>query len=232
MLIPRSEYQCIANSRIRKRIIVLPVHYGRLGERKRPPQEGRLYRLRPASRYAEWCRRAAEQPTRARAVLYVLERLESEPRPILVTVRAVTREGETYLVEVLKGDHREAVAQDRPVFLARSAGYTTAASLAVRDAGEVLLDSKGAERARIIAQTQLATPQIAAVRRVAGETETLRQAMKNMRARNLVRSAERNLAAAERVLRAEVLQSELVASELGQRCEAADLPHAPGVVCA
>lgn len=194
MIVPHSEFQLVANRRMRKRVLVLPVKFGPLGERRRPPRVGGVYDLKPASRYEEWKQRSRSEPTRARAVLWAIDRVLSEPKPIKVTVLAVDREGDTWLVRIAKGDESDFVNQDRSVYIGRSADYTVSASHSLDPDAPVMLVPGAAERARVVALAARSQPHHGAVSRATHEIEGLRDAMLTMKARNRVRLIQRELA--------------------------------------
>jgi hypothetical protein len=178
----------IRSSRHRQRTLELPVVYGEMGELKRCQYKpGKAYPLHPASRYDEHRATAGQQPTRARAVVYLLAQYERQVKPLTITVLSVTRAGEHWLVHFDLGD--KTAHNDIPVYLTPTGSggdYTTTPSRAL-DKVEVMTPlAKDLEEARRKAREGRITPQQQQLDRAVQEAETLRQAMTSMKARNRV----------------------------------------------
>jgi hypothetical protein len=94
-----------------------------------------------------------------------------------------------WAISFVRGDEREFMAQDQPVYLARfGRDYTTVRAQAVAGEPEVMPALPGAaERARIVALAQRQAPQRRAIGRMLEEADSLRGAMVTMRARNRVK---------------------------------------------
>jgi hypothetical protein len=92
----------------------LPVRYGRFGERKRcPARKGGVLRLETPVPYDAHLERAVEQPSRARAVLFLVDACWSKRWKLAVTVTEVGRDGDEWLVSFVRGEHPDVVAAPR-----------------------------------------------------------------------------------------------------------------------
>jgi hypothetical protein len=204
IVVSRAEYDAIRRSR--RRTLSLPVRYGsRLGERKRPVRQGGVYRLRARVPYDEYRDCASSQPTRAHAVLWLIDRCLEGPKPLTITVYDVAyeprsdRRGEAWTVRFLLGEH--AGILDEPVFLGRSKDYTLLKSRSLPGAGEVVAPSpRDRERAHRLARQSRARPLQEGLGRALKEIETCREVMTSMKMRNLAKRTERNLLALERMV--------------------------------
>jgi hypothetical protein len=129
VIVAQPDLDAILDRKARKRLLELPVRYGKFKERKRCPMRvGGVYHLSAPIPYERYAARASEQPTRARAVLWLIGRCERhQGKPTTITVREVERHGETWLVRFLKGDEAEAF-RDTPIYLSRDNDFTTIAS--------------------------------------------------------------------------------------------------------
>lgn len=203
LLINQSELELILNPKIRRRSISLPVRRGKHGELKRPPKVGGVHRLKARVPYERYQAEAQEQPTRARAVLALIVRCERQRREVTITVLAVKRVQESWLITFEKGDQSAVI--DRPIYLSKYGDYTLQPSRqAVRGDPEVLMPlAKDLEKARARALERRVHPQREAVQRQASELKTLAESITEMKARQLIQRADRNLTAALRLLPAD-----------------------------
>jgi hypothetical protein len=230
MILAQADLDAILDRKVRKRLLELPVRYGRFGERKRCPMRvGGVYHLKPPIPYERYASRASEQPTRARAVLWLIGRCERhQDKPTTITVREVERQGETWLVSFLKGQEAE-VFNDDPLYLSSDGGFTAVAARQAVPADPEYLPplAEDLARARLDAREKRAVPELASVRRLTGELQTCRAVMTNVKAGTLLKRAQRNLEAAQRALLSEgVLDSEMVAASAGSAVEADRPPSA------
>lgn len=227
--IAQSEMDLILNRKIRKRTLTLPVRHeavraarhpktGRalaaavpasgVATKRCPVVVGGSYALQarpPHERYDQWLAEAEAKPTRTQSVLWLIDRCEQPRKTIQITIHSVTREGDEWLIAFSRDEEaelRDFMASGQPVFLGRNRDYTTA-----RDelgAGEVLTPfAEDLEKARQKAREGIVLPQREALKRAAAEAATCREVMRNMKARNLVKRAQRDLEAAERILLSE-----------------------------
>lgn len=222
MIVSAEELSLILNPKVRRRLMRLPVLTGGSGESKRcPVRRGGSYRLRPPGS-------KDVQVTITVIAVPRLERLGSLPladarREGYGSVRGALDAWEkahwtpTYdeMVWVVafardhKGEVAAAIAQERPVYLATSGDYTLDISRAAKGEPEVLMPlEEDLKRARAKALEKRRNPQVDDLGRMRQRAETLRESMTNMKARELVRRAARNLAAAQRVLSEGVLDSQ------------------------
>lgn len=228
MIVPQSVIDEIRSSRIRRRTLTVPTRQGKHGERKRCPMKpGGVYNLKPRIPYDRHRAQAEQQPTRARAVLHLITACEAKGRTVMITVRHVELVENTWQVSFEKGDLGADL--DAPVFLARHGDYTTSVSQKVPGEPEVLMPlEKDLARARARALERQVAPQLAQTRQVLAGVETLRQAMaamklRNARAAECVRQAERKLQEATRIL-----LSEGLVSSVGERCPSGSAGEADG----
>jgi hypothetical protein len=205
VIISQAELQLILNPKIRKRSLSLPVKRGSLGELKKcPAKPGGVHRLKARVPYERFRQQAEAQPTRARAVLELIERCDRPTAGVTVTVRTVAREfkdgKDVWTIGFEKGDHASVL--DRPLFLAKSGDYTFAASRqSVPGDPEVLMPlAADLEKARRRARDEQVTPQVKHVRHVAGQMNELQKSMRSMKHRDLARRAQRTLQTLERLL--------------------------------
>lgn len=193
MLVSQAEIDQI-NGRMRRRFLHLPLTRGRLGELKRcPVRRGGVYRLRPPVPHDDYAERASLQPTRARAVLTLIDLCETPIRTATITITNVEREGETWLVHFAKGDR--AGDLDRPIFLSKDGGYTMNSSRqAVPGDPEVLMPfAEDLAKARAKARERRVSPQRALVNKMQADADTLRASLATMKARNRLRRIEHDL---------------------------------------
>jgi len=209
------------NGRMRRRVLHLPLKRGSLGELKRcPVRKGGVYRLRPPIPHAVYVERASSSPTRARAVLSLIDLCETPVRTTTITVTSVERHGDVWLIHFAKGDRASDL--DRPIFLSKDGGYTMISSRqAVPGDPEVQFPfAEDLAKARTKARERRVTPERAAVQRARGDMETLQESMTNMKIRVLLKRALRNLEAADRLLSAEAVHSDPSAAADGSQGEA------------
>jgi hypothetical protein len=201
------------NSKIRLRILQLPVRHGKKwGELKRCQlRKGGVYTLQARVPYDTYKTQAREQPTRARAVLWLMDRCDISRRTVTITVTDVGRQS------------------DRPVYLARNNDFTMIASQQTVPGDPEYMSpfAKDLERARAKALEARVSPELAAVRERASDVSELQRSMKNMKARSLAKRIERNYRAIERLLLSEgVVDSSVVAAANGSPGEVDRLPSA------
>jgi hypothetical protein len=221
MIVSQAEFDQIT-SKIRRRILHLPVRHGaKWGELKRcPVREGGVYVLRPPVPYERYAVEADEQPTRARAALLLIDLCNRPVRTVNITVtESPERQGDTWIVRFEKGDWREQSGRD--VFLARQNDFTMISSRQTVKGDPPLMSqfAEDLEHARAKALERRASPERQAVKQCADDADTLQRAMTNMKARTLVKRAQRNYEAAERLLSEGELHSPLVAAPDGSRGE-------------
>lgn len=194
-------------SKIRRRVLHLPVLYGqKLGEqsqrplKKCPLREGDVRTLEAAIPRKALRERAELQPTAAKAVLAWIDLCQAPVISVEITVTSVVREGDVWIVRFEKGDWRP--QSDRPVYLARSNDFTMIASKQTVKGDPELLSpvADDIRRARRKALEGRVSPEVAALRKQVEDADTCQRAMTNMKARNLVRRAQRNYEAAVREL--------------------------------
>jgi hypothetical protein len=244
MIVEPAVVDQILNSKIRRRVLEIPVTYSkgptrpvhpktgrqlavarstaltRPVQRRCPVREGGVYVLRPPVPYGRYKTEAQEQPTTARAVLLLYDLCNLPTRTVTITVtQPPERQGDTWIVRFEKGDWRE--QSDRPVFLARQNDFTMIASLQTVKGDPPLMASlaEDLERARAKALGRRVSPERRAVKQRADDADTLQRAMTNMKARTLVKRAQRNYEAAERLLSEQELHSPVVAAPDGSRGE-------------
>lgn len=194
MIVPQSALDAILNGRIRQRIIQIPVRHGKFGERKRcPVHRGRSYKLRAHPPYAQYKARAERQPTRARAVLTLIDVCQQPTRTATITVLAVQRQDTTWVVRFNLGD--QSTAFDRPVFLAKYGDYTmTPSKQAIPGDPEVMMPlAEDLARARAKARERRVSPQRELVNKMQADADTLRASLATMKARNRLRRIEHDL---------------------------------------
>jgi hypothetical protein len=133
--------EAVRSARLRLREITLPVEYARppyspagtLVRKKCPMVKGKPVTLIARVPYAEHRARASQRPTRALAVLTLIDLCLVPRKTVEVTPTSVEREGNIWRVRFVKGDH----AIGAPLFLSRTRGYTTVTD--ELGAGEVVL---------------------------------------------------------------------------------------------
>jgi hypothetical protein len=208
--------------KMRRRVLELPVEYGKLGELKLPVREGGVYTLKPPIPYMRYRGEVERhQPTRARAVLRLIDLCDMPRRTVTITVtHPPERQGDKWLIRFEKGDWRG--QSDQPVYLARTNDFTTIASMQTVPGDPEFLTpfAEDLRRAREKAVERRVSPERQAVKRRADDANTLQRSMTNMKARTLVKRAQRNYEAAERLLLADqVLHSPVVAATVGSQGE-------------
>ena len=224
IFISSREMDAILNRKIRKRTLELlartdrvrPAKHPKIGRvlaaakpssgahtKRCPLREGGTYMLVERQPYDQWRRAAGKESTRAWSVLWWIARCEQAPRKVEITVLKVDRVGPVWIVRFARekdGEVKDHI-DTHPVFLARGAGYTVSDEIG---AGEVLGPLReDMEEARRKMREERTNPQRQNVRTEAERLGSLRESLENMKARELVRRAQRNLEAAERVLSAD-----------------------------
>jgi hypothetical protein len=228
VIIPQAEINRI-NSRMRQRVLRLPVRRGKKwGELKRcPMREGGVYGLQARVPYDTYITEAQQKPSRAQAVLWLIDRCDTRRHKVMVTVTAVEKQGDVWIVRFEKGDWRS--QSDRPVYLARNNDFTMIASQQTVAGDPELLTpfAEDLRRAREKAVERRTSPQIAETRKAIDHAGTLQQSMMSMKTRNLAKRAERTLRALEVALLSEsVVDSETVAATDGSQREVDRPPSA------
>jgi hypothetical protein len=203
--VPQAEYDLIRNARIRKRLLVLPVRYGRSGipgaRRPCPVREGCVYKLRAASPYEEIRRRAEEQPSRARAVLWLMDHCDQTVRTLTITITSVERQQDQWLVRFGMGDK---ATNDESVFMGRGRDYTLIASASIDKTAPVMTPfAEDLQRAREKAREKRLSPQQEALARMRAETDLLLVAMTAMKDRNRLKLIRREIEKLDTKLSAE-----------------------------
>lgn len=206
------------NRRVRpRRVLELPVQLGPLGETKRCRlRKGGVYKLTASVAYAKYRREAEAEPDRRAAILQLIDRCNAPIPKTTITVREIERHGDQWFVRFLLGDHRGAL-EDRDVYLSKYGDYTMSASRqAVPGDPPVMTPfAEDLERARRQAAERRISPQQASLRQAAKQAETLQESLENMKARVLVKRAQRNYEAAARILSGESLSSEMSVAAAG-----------------
>jgi hypothetical protein len=179
----------------RQVVLSLPVRHGRFGELKRcPVRKGAIYNLQPPVPYDRRRAQAEEQPTRARAVLWLIDRCQATVKSTPITViENPERQGDQWLVRCVKGEHLEMF--DRDVFLSRHNDFTMDASRQTvkGDPPYTPPFAEDLERARAKALEGRVDPQRQAVKRITGDVETLAESLESMKARNRLRRIKHDL---------------------------------------
>lgn len=212
MIVSQAQLDLILNRAMRSRVIHLPVRYGRFGERKRcPARAGGVYRLRASlpELYARHKHEANAQPTRARAVLSLFDLCHQPVPSVQITVSDVALNGDTWVVQFAKGEHRE-----EPRLLAARPGmakadYVSVPSQALVGAAEevprpyqaklALEASDGLRTARNGQWDEMRSRTLKAIQTL--RIEAARQNAGSQVARQRLRSIERQLKALEREAR-------------------------------
>lgn len=220
--------------KMRRRVLELPVRYGsrrRNGRwdpevRKCPMREGGVYTLTPGVTHAQYRTEALTQPTRARAVLWLIDHCEPLRTVTITVTRPPERHGDIWLIHFAKGDRASDL--DRPIFLSKDGGYTMSASKqAVPGDPEVLMPlAEDLMKARAKARERRISPERQGLRQRAIDAETFQQSMAHMKARLLVKRAQRNYEAAERLLSAEVVDCFVSTAADGSQGEEGRPPNA------
>jgi hypothetical protein len=137
VIVDQQTVEAIRSARLRLREITLPVVYGSQGERKRcPMREGKAVTLTARVPYAEHRARVERSPTRARAVLELIDLCAVPRKVIVVTPTSVQQDGSQWLIRFVKGDQS---SDEPPLFCSPTRDYTTVSD--VLNAGEVVLPS-------------------------------------------------------------------------------------------
>jgi hypothetical protein len=136
MIVSSRDLELILNPRIRQRVIQLPVQHGEFGEQKPcKARRGGVYHLRSRPPYERYKLEAGQQPTQARAVLWLVDRCEEPRKAVTITVISADREAETWTVRFVMG---ECEVEEKPRLLKAKPGgehYTSIPSMALRGSG-------------------------------------------------------------------------------------------------
>jgi hypothetical protein len=214
-----------------RRMMRLPVTRGDQGEMNLcPVRRGRTYQLQPrpsakgeVSITVIDCRR---EKLAALSLADARREGHATIQDALVAFRSTHGHHEEVWVVTFARDKDDEVAalisEERPLYLASSVGLTFDRGRAAAGEPEVLMPfEKDLAKARKATLEQRIAPGRASVKNLARDTETLQQSIKNMKARQLLRRAQRNLEAADRLLLSEVeLHSPVSAAVDGSRGEA------------
>jgi len=187
VIVSQADLDAILDRKVRKRLLELPVRHGKFGELKRcPTRVGKVERLYPPIPFERFLARAGEQPSHARSVLWLIDRVQRwDPKPTTITVRQVDRESETWIIHFIRGDEREAF-DDTGVYLSADGGFTTVASRqSVPGDPEYLAPlAEDLARARLAAREKRLTPAQLLVSRMAADAERCRDVMVTVKAGN------------------------------------------------
>lgn len=197
--------------KMRRRVLHLPVEHERIKGTARHPRTGRtlsacdvvggkaikrcplrersVTTLAPGVTHAQYRAQAQAQPTRARGVLWFLDRCETL-RTVTITVTKVERQRDVWLVRFEKGERQELF--DRDVFLCRQNDFTMDASRqTVRgDAPYLAPLAEDMRRARAKASERRVSPQQQLVSKMQGDAETLAQSLAAMKDRQRLKRVE------------------------------------------
>jgi hypothetical protein len=175
-------------SRVRRRVLELPVRHGRLGELKRCPlRVGGKETLVPRIPYERYLDQVSKHPHRARAVVELTRLCEQPVKTQQITITSVDRAGAIWLVRFVKGDHPELF--DRDVYLSRSNDFTMDASRQTVKGDPPLCTpfAEDLERAREKAIEKRVDPDLRVIRGVKDALSPLQQSLADMKARNRLR---------------------------------------------
>jgi hypothetical protein len=187
--------------RPRERTLTLPVRYGKLTRKGSPKahrtdarggkalrgcpvRKGGVYHLKAPTPYDRYRAVAERQPTRALMVLRLWDLCDRHrARGLTITVTAVERQAEHWLVHFAPGSHADQF--DRPVFLAKYGDYTmTPSKQAVPGDPEVLLPLEAdLAKARAKAIERRVSPDRHIVQDAKKQLTPLQQSMVSMKAR-------------------------------------------------
>jgi hypothetical protein len=227
LIVSEQDLRAIRSGKVRKRVLTIPVErvgvrdarHPRTGRvlrtseqssgtalRKCPMRKGATYSLRAAVPCARYRQLASAEPTRARSVLRLYDLCEHPTvKPVRITViEAPERQDDVWLVRFVvneKADEHVEVL-DPPIFLAKYGDYTMSASRqAIPGDPEAQFPfAEDLENARQRAREGMIAPQRETLARLSAEIDSCARVMKAMKARQLVKRAQRNLEAAERLL--------------------------------
>jgi hypothetical protein len=232
--ITQTELNLIQNPRLHRRMMRLPLERGGLGELKKCPlQQGRIYKLQAGGKVTVTVMSVRREKLAALSLPDARREGYAGVPGALDAWRdrygVPDASTEVWVVGFETGDRLGEF--DRSVLLARHGDYTLDASQAVRGEPEVLMPlAKDLAAARAKAIERRVSPQQKHVREGVRHAETCQAAMKNMKARELIRRAQRNYEAAERVLlSAECVESDAQVAPAGSPGEA-DRPPAAAAV--
>jgi hypothetical protein len=101
--------------KVRRRVLELPVKHGRFGELKKcPARKGGIYTLEPRVPYEQYATGAESQPTRARAVIALIDLCEASTKTVTITVtNPPERHDDRWLVRFVLGARQELFEQPR-----------------------------------------------------------------------------------------------------------------------
>lgn len=127
MQIDEAQYARITNPRIRQRTLTLPVRRGEWKELKKcPVKRGGVYELAAATPYFAHMETAEAEPTRALAVIALIDLCSQPGKKLKITVLDVSREGELWTVRFEKGANIDQF--DTDLYLSRENDFTTSPS--------------------------------------------------------------------------------------------------------
>jgi len=140
---------------------------------------------------------------------------------------------EVWVVSFVVGDHSAFFGLDEDVYLAKYGDYTTRAERqAVSGDPPVMLVPGSSERSRVMSIARRNMPLRDEARALAARAETLRESIGHMKARQMLRKAARDLAAAESLLGGEIaVNSGMLGAAVGAHSEVARPPRAEVSAC-
>ena len=203
MIVAQAELDAILDRKVRKRLLELPVRYapklgaGDKGALKRcPMRRGGVYQLFPPLPFERFLARASEQPSRARSVLWLIDRVQRwTPRGVTITVsQPPERQGDVWLVRFVKGDEQEYFDDTLP-YLSGDGGFTMVASRQAvpGDPPYCAPFAEDLEKAREDARKKRLTPAQEAVEKMRAEAHTCREVMATVKAGNRMRLIQKEL---------------------------------------
>jgi hypothetical protein len=212
LIIPQAEIDEIQNSKVKRRILYIPVKYSRgratpvhpkTGRRlavarqaklttevpsRCPCRKGGVYNLTPPPPLDRYREQAARQPSHARAVLWFIDRCGRQPKPVKIPVTQTPRtqlvDGTlVWVVRFEPGDRRELF--DRSVYLSKVGDYTmTASTQAVPGDPELMSPlAEDIAKARLKALERRVSPEREVITQAKGALSPLQRSMSEMRCR-------------------------------------------------
>jgi hypothetical protein len=207
VIVPQSEINLI-NGKMRRRMMRVPVRYREDGSREPSPvAKGRAYKLQR--------RRGVKSDATITVTSVERQKLGA------ISERDARREGYAsiqgalqawgaqhgdahpdrlvWVIEFVRGDLSEQYEAARPLLLARTGNYTHSPSLAVSAEPEVI-DPEAAERMAAESRRHRAEAQRQSVEQMANHVGALREAIADMKVRQLLQRAARTLEQAAKLL--------------------------------
>lgn len=256
LIIPQAEMDEVLDRKTRRRTLTLPVRreslrvntaHPRTGQtltspdavggsaiRRCPVKTGGNYQIRGDGidrTYERLRQQAASQPSRARALTWLLARAEYETRELRITVHTVRQQQDRWHVGFYLDSKRsiQESLDDAPVFLRRSSGYTVTHDEI--DAGAVMGPlaedlEEARKKAREMRGLRRVEPGLDQLARATRETLKCRDVMNEMKraTANRLRRVEKDLAA----IREELIADARATVSLSDRVPL-NTPHHTGV---